>query len=50
MRLVVGTSYDDQLPEKIHNYPVKYMYGSQTVSLTGHARRHMPYIGLMMKE
>jgi len=38
MRLVVATNFDDQLPEKIHNYPVKYMYGSQTESLTGHGR------------
>lgn len=38
MRLVVATNFDDKLPEKIHQYPVKYMYGSQTETLTGHGR------------
>lgn len=38
MRLVVATNFDNELVEKIHQYPVKYMYGSQTETLTGHGR------------
>lgn len=38
MRLVVATNFDDSLPQQIHQYPVRYMYGSQTETLTGHGR------------
>jgi len=38
MRLVVATNFDNDLIEKISKYPVKYIYGSQTETLTGHGR------------
>ncbi|QIW24427.1 U32 family peptidase [Sulfolobus sp. S-194] len=38
MRLVVATNFDNVLIEKISKYPVKYVYGSQTETLTGHGR------------
>ncbi|EZQ09974.1 MULTISPECIES: peptidase U32 family protein [Acidianus] len=38
MRLVVGTNFDDSLIDKIKGYPVKYLFGSETVTLTGHGR------------
>jgi collagenase-like PrtC family protease len=38
MRLVVGTNFDDSLLEKIRTYPVRFIFGSETRSLTGHGR------------
>ncbi|AWR98352.1 U32 family peptidase [Acidianus sulfidivorans JP7] len=38
MRLVVGTNFDDNLIEKIKEYPVKYIFGSHTRTITGHGR------------
>ncbi|TRM73569.1 peptidase U32, partial [Sulfolobus sp. B5] len=38
MRLVLATNFDDSLLEKVRNYPVKYIFGSQTKSITGHGR------------
>lgn len=38
MRLVVATNFDDSLLEQIRVYPVKYIFGSHPVTITGHGR------------
>ncbi len=38
MRLVLATNFDDSLLEKVRKYPVRYIFGSQTKSITGHGR------------
>ncbi len=38
MRLVVGTNFDDELIDKIKEYPVTHVFGSHTKTLTGHGR------------
>ncbi|EWG06857.1 MAG: peptidase U32 [Candidatus Aramenus sulfurataquae] len=38
MKLVVGTNFDDALLEKLKGYPVRYLFGSKTRTLTGHGR------------
>jgi collagenase-like PrtC family protease len=38
MRLVVGTNFDDSLLEELRKFPVKYIFGSETVTVTGHGR------------
>ncbi|QGR19167.1 peptidase U32 family protein [Stygiolobus azoricus] len=38
MRLVVGTNFDDKLIDELRKYPVKYIFGSKTKTITGHGR------------
>lgn len=38
MRLVVGTNFEDSLIENIGKFPVKYLFGSETKTVTGHGR------------
>jgi collagenase-like PrtC family protease len=38
MRLVVGTNFDDKLIDELKKYPVRYIFGSKTKTLTGHGR------------
>ncbi len=38
MRLVVGTNFDDSLLDEIRGFPVKYLFGSETKTITGHGR------------
>ncbi|MEM4046887.1 MAG: peptidase U32 family protein [Metallosphaera sp.] len=38
MRLVVGTNFDDNLIERIREFPVTHIFGSHTKTLTGHGR------------
>jgi len=38
VELVVGTNFDDAMIEAVKDYPVKYIFGSHSRSLTGHGR------------